>query len=188
MLNGNEFSIAEWMTILGVIITNDLSLTAQASTVQATVSGRLGTLHRIGPGLNFRTHLQLYNAFIKSRLLYRLLVWGNCPMTCQHAIDRTLRRCTRFVFNVNEAELPRNAFNITNICSFSHCILISNVSTVFKSINLDKIDDFSFFKLRACVYQRTKKATEVNRIKAPIVCRKCDDYFFYQLDLHLGTN
>ena len=159
MLNGNKLSIAERMIILGFIITNDLSWTAQASKVQATISGRLSVLHHLGPALNFRTCLQLYNAFIKSRLLYCLPVWGNCPMTCQHAIDRTLRRCARFVLNVNEAELTRNVFNITSICSLSHCVLISNVSTVFKSINLDKINDFSSFKLRACVSQRTTRAT-----------------------------
>jgi Reverse transcriptase (RNA-dependent DNA polymerase) len=178
MLNGNELSIVERMTILGVIITNDLSWTTQARKVQATISGRLSVLRRLGPVLNFRTRLQLYNAFIKSRLLYCLPVWGNCPMTCQHAIDRTLRRCARFVLNVNEAELTRNVFNITNICSLSHCVLISNVCTVFKSINMDKTDGFSPFKLRACVSQRTTRATESNKIEASIVCRKCDDYCF----------
>ena len=104
MLNGNELSIAEWMTIPGVIITNDLSWTAQASKVLAAISGRLSVLRRLGPGLNFRARLQLYNAFIKSRLVYCLSVWENCPMTCQNAIDRTLRKCARYVLNVNEAE------------------------------------------------------------------------------------
>ena len=106
---------------------------------------------RLGPALNFGTHLQHYNAFIKLRFVILPTTWGNCSMTCQHAIDKTLRRCARFMLNVNEAKLTGNVFNITNICSLSHCVLISNVSTVFKSINLDKIDDFSSFKLRACV-------------------------------------
>ena len=172
MLNGNELSIAERMTILGVIIPNYLSWTAQARKVQAVNSKHLNVLHRLGAVLNFRTRLQLYNAFITSRLLYCLPVRSNCPMTCQHAIDRILK-CARFVLNFNEAELTRNVFNITNICSLSHC-----VSTVFKSINLDKIDDFSSFKLRACVSQRTTRVTESNKAEAPIVCRKCDDYCF----------
>ena len=127
--------------------------------------------------LNFRICLQLYNAFIKSHLLYCLPMWGNCPMTCQHTIDTTLI-CARFVLHVNEAELTRNVFNITNICSVSHYVLISNVSTIFKSIKLDKIDDFSSFKLRACVSQKTTRAAKSNKIEAPIVCRKCDDYCF----------
>ena len=74
MLNGDELSIAERMTILGVIIPNYLSWTAQASKVHAAISKRLSVLHRLGPVLNFRTHLQLYNAFITSRLLYCLPV------------------------------------------------------------------------------------------------------------------
>ena len=102
-------------------------------------------------------------------------MWGNCSMTCQHAIDKTLR-CAHFVLNVNEAELTRNDFTIIN--SFSHYFLIANMSTIFKSIIIDKIDNFSSFKLRTCVSQRTKRATESNKIEAPIVCRKCDDYCF----------
>ena len=55
---------------------------------------------------------------------------------------------------------------------------MSNVSSVFKSINMDKIDDFSSFKLCACVSQRTTRASESNKIDAPIAFRKCDDYSF----------
>ena len=131
MLNGNELSIAERMTILGVIITNNLSWTALASKVQAAISGRFSVLRRLGPVLNFITRLQLYKVFIKSSLLYYLPVWGNCPMTCQHTIDRTQGRCAHFGIHVNKAELPRNIFNITNICCLSQCVLVSNASTFF---------------------------------------------------------
>ena len=88
---------------------------------------------------------------------YCLPMWGNCPMTCQYAIDKTLRRCARFVLNVNDAELPRNVFNITNICSLLLYILISKRSTVFKSINLNKIDDFSSFKQCTRKYLREQQ-------------------------------
>ena len=77
-------------------------------------------------------------------------MWGNCSMTCQHAKDRIFR-CARFVLNVNDAELIRNVFSITNSCSLSHCVLIFNVSTVFKS----------------------------NKIEASIACLKCDDHCFF---------
>ena len=43
---------------------------------------------------------------------------------------------------------------------------------------MDKIEDFNSFKLRACVSQKTTKATENNKIEALIVCLKCDDYYF----------
>ena len=81
-------------------------------------------------------------------------------------------------FKYNQSNNSHYYLGITNICSLSHCVLISNVSSVFKSINLDKFGDFSSFKLRACVSQRTTRVTESNKIEAPIVCQKRGDYCF----------
>ena len=76
------------MTILGVIITSNLSWAMQADKVRSKMNGHLGVLRCFGQLLNYRSRLQLFNAFIKPVLTYCLPVWGNCPVLCQRAMDK----------------------------------------------------------------------------------------------------
>ena len=124
MQNGHALALVERMTVLGVVLTNDLSWFAHASYIQGKLSGRLEALRRLSPSLNFRTRLQLFNAFVKPVFLYCLPVWGNCSVARQHFFDRLLTRCARFVLNDYTATLSSRTFVDTTICSFSNYVFI----------------------------------------------------------------
>ena len=96
-LCGQAIEIVDKMTILDVVLTNNLSWTAHANHVKSKISGRLGVIRRFGPSLNFRSHLQMFNIFIKPSLIYCLPVWGNCSLSCQHIFDTLRLRCTKYV-------------------------------------------------------------------------------------------
>ena len=147
MLNGQALALVERMTVLGVVLTNDLSRCAHASYIQGKLSGRLGALRRLSPSLNFRTRLQLFNAFVKPVFLYCLPVWGNCSVACQHVFDRLLTRCARFVQKDYTTTLSSRTFVDTAICNFSHYVFMNNVFTVFKYLHSPRVDDFTNFVL-----------------------------------------
>ena len=130
MLNGQALALVEQMTVLGVVLTNDLSWCAHASYIQGKLSSRLGVLRRLSQSLNFRTRLQLFNAFVKPVFLYCLPVWGNCSVACQRVFGRLLTRCARFVLNDYTATLSSRTFVVTAICNFSHYVFMNNVFSV----------------------------------------------------------
>ena len=62
-LNGHNLTVVDRMTLLGVILTNELSWSAQAMHVQSKMNSRLGVLKRFGRSLNFRARLQFFKCF-----------------------------------------------------------------------------------------------------------------------------
>ena len=56
-INDQLLTVVTEMTILGVIITSDLSWTMQADKVRSKMNGRFGVLRRFGQLLNYRSRL-----------------------------------------------------------------------------------------------------------------------------------
>ena len=130
VINDQSVAVVTEMTILGVIITSDLSRTMQADKVRSKINGHLAVLRRFGQLLNYRSRLKLFNAFIKPVLRYCLPVWGNCPVLCHRAIDRTLTRCVHFILHGNAALLSQRVFDDTFICTFNYLVIIANAFCV----------------------------------------------------------
>ena len=66
MLNGQALALVEQMTVLGVVLTNDLSWFAHASYIQGKLSGRLGALrdvlaHHLTSELGYNSSMPLLN-------------------------------------------------------------------------------------------------------------------------------
>ena len=126
--------------------------------VQSKVNSRRGVLKRFGLSLNFRTRLQLFIAFILPLLTYCLLVWGHGSLVQQQVFDHTLTRCARYVLNDDYVLLSRRVFKDTGKCKFSDYVLINDMFTVFKCINLPNLDNFSIITILNSVSQRSFRA------------------------------
>jgi hypothetical protein len=111
-------------------------------------------------------------------LSYCLPVWGHCPISNQHAIDRTLKRCICYILNVNNACFSKQTFNDTGICTFAQFVEMNDAFTVFKYIHSPPFDDFSTIILLISVSQRAYRATESNKIVESHFKRKTDDLCF----------
>jgi hypothetical protein len=183
-LNDHNLTVVDRLTLLGVILTNELSWSVQALHVQRKMNSRLGVLKRFSSSMNFRTRLQLFNAFILPLLTYCLPVWGHCALAQQHAFDHTLTRCARYVFNDEHVHLSRHVFMDSNICKFSDYVLMNDVFTVFKYIHLPNLDDFSIITTLNSVSQRSSRAAESNKIVVPNFNRKMDDLCFLSTGLN----
>ncbi len=184
MLDGSSLETVRQITLLGVIIADDLSWSLQANKVRAKVNGRLGVLRRFGRVLNTKTRLQLYNAFVKPHLMYCLPVWGNCRVSNQHDFDRALRRCACFVLNDSSVTLSKTVYEFTYIGTFACHVLFANAVTMFKTIHNVPLDDFSCVNLSSSVCCRTSRATESNKIVARVLKHKSDNFSF----LYGGVN
>ena len=145
--------------------------------VRAKMNGRLGVLKRFGQLINYNTRKQLFNAFIKPVLTYCMPVRGNCPVSCQHAFDKTLVRCARYILSDNNAELSKQVFSDTSICPFNYLVFIANATCVYRIVNSAPLDDFSSFILLSTVSQRLSRATESKKLILPKLCHKADNYF-----------
>ena len=74
MLDGRTLVTIDYVTILGVVICSDLSWLRQAHAVCGKICGRLAALRHLGNCMNTNTHRQVFNGFVKSRLMYCLPV------------------------------------------------------------------------------------------------------------------
>ena len=183
-LNGHNLTVVDRMTLLGIILTNELSWSAQAMHVQSKMNSRLGVLKHFGRSLNFRSRLQLFNAFVLPLLTCCLPVWGHCSLAQQHAFDHTLTRCARYVLNDDYMFLSRRVFKDTGICKSSDYVLINEIFTVFKYIHLPNLNDFSIIRTLNSVSQHSSRAAESSKIDAPKFDRKTDDLCFLSTGLN----
>ena len=178
VIDKEQLTVVRQMIILGVTITDDLSWTPQADKVRAKMNGRLGVLKRFGQLINYNTRKQLFNAFIKPVLTYCMPVWGNCPVSCQHAFDKTLVRCARYILSDNNAELSKQVFSDTSICPFNYLVFIANATCVYRIVNSAPLYDFSSFILLSTVSQRLSRAIESKKLILPKLCHKADNLCF----------
>ena len=69
-LNERTLNVVNQITILGVIIDNHLSWSAQAEKVLGKVNGRLAVLRRVSSSLNKNTRQQVFKAFVYPHLIH----------------------------------------------------------------------------------------------------------------------
>ena len=93
------------LAILGVTISFDLNWNCHIDHVAKKVSSKTGALHRFGHSLNSCTRQRLHNTFLLPHFLYSISVWGNCSKFAEHQLDRSMKRCKRFILNCKDAEL-----------------------------------------------------------------------------------
>ena len=105
-------------------------------------------------------------------------MWGNCPVLCQRAMDRTLTRCVHYILHDNAALLSQRVFDDTFICTFNYLVTISNAFCVYKTINSAPLDDFSSFTLLSTVLQRLSRASESKKLVLPQLCFKAGNLIF----------
>jgi hypothetical protein len=178
-INGQALNNVENIRILGVTITSKLDWTEHGQSVCAKMNGRLCVLRRLGHVLNMRSRLQLFNAFIKPHLQYCLPVWGNCSVALQHAFDKTLIRCVRYILaDSNIHDLNRRILDCTHIFKFTQFVTMANVITVFNILHSPKNIDYFVCTLLTDLSQRTSRSVEANKIVVPVFKHKSDDLCF----------
>ena len=135
-LGSHALTKVQKLSLLGVIISDDLSWTCQSRRVRAKVTSRMAAIKRFGRCLNVNTRLIAYNAFIKPHLDYCLPVWGNTCTSVASELDRTLARCLRTISGSHTSTFSRASLETYGICDFTTHVFISNVLAIHKQLHL----------------------------------------------------
>ena len=121
------------MRLLGVVFTPDLNWAVHASNAQKSVSKMIGVLNILGSTFNYQTHQRVVKAFVLSKLMYCLPIWGHLECGSRTAMDHTLLRMARVVLGNRAALLDRNTYTATGILPITElaamkCILVVHLA------------------------------------------------------------
>ena len=76
------------LRLLRVQFAENLSWAAYGNAIVKKVNCMLGTIWRAGSVVNVKARLQMYEAFVRPRLLYCLPIWSNCDKTTANELDK----------------------------------------------------------------------------------------------------
>ena len=92
-IRAQHLSELKHLTVLGVIISDDLSWDSQSRKVRAKISSRMAAICHFGRSLKFNTCLIAFNIFIRPHLDYCLQVWCNSFLSITKDMDKVLLQC-----------------------------------------------------------------------------------------------
>ena len=127
------------LTVLGVIISDDLSWDSQSRKVRAKISSRMTAICRFGRSLNFNTRFIAFNAFIRPHLDYCLPVWGNFSLSITKDMDKVLVRCARVIHGQRDIKLSSLTEKSCGLCDFAMLVFISSVIAMFYQLRSSAI-------------------------------------------------
>jgi hypothetical protein len=98
-INGNIISRVLDFEYLGLVINYKLDWNSHISRLISSISRYAGTFWRLRRVVTTRTLLNLYFAYIHSRLLYMLPVWGGAPGPLLVRVQRIQSRILKCIFH-----------------------------------------------------------------------------------------
>ena len=119
VINNITIDSSVWLTILGVTISFNLNWNCHIDHVAKKVSSKIGALHRFDHSLNSCTRQRLHNTLLLPHFLYYISIWGNCSKSTEHQLNRSMKRCKRFILNCNDAELHASDWAALHVTPFS---------------------------------------------------------------------
>ena len=96
---------SQYVRMLGVVISSDLSLEKHASNVSATGFHHLRQLRRIGRSVNRDSAATLVHSFVTSRVDYSNAVFAAAPKVTTNKLQRVLNAAARVVTTHRHAEV-----------------------------------------------------------------------------------
>ena len=130
-IGAQHLSVVQQLTVLGVIISDDLSWDSQSRKVRAKISSCIAAICRFGRSLNFNTRLIAFNAFICHHLDYCLPVWGNSSLSIIKVMDKVLVRCARVIHGQCDIKLSSLTMTSCSLCDFATLVFMSNIIAMF---------------------------------------------------------
>ena len=129
-------------TLLGVVISSDLSWSNHSRLIRAKMLSHLGDIRRFGRCLNAKARLLAYNTFVRPHLNYYLPLWGNTNVETTRELGRVLTRCLRTISGSQASTFSRDTFDSYNICDFATQVCINNALTLFVQFHLPRERQF----------------------------------------------
>ena len=166
------------LTILGVTISFDLNWNCHIDHVAKKVSSKTGALRRFGHSLNSCTRQRLHNTFLLPHFLYCISVWGNCSKFAEHQLDRSMKRCKRFILNCKDAELLASDWAALHVTSFSSLCMFHNIQQIHKLI-FQADENNSISQLSLSLFSSTTRASQGKKLASQISRSCCDNCFYY---------
>lgn len=175
-LGSHALTKVQKLSLLGVIISDDLSWTCQSRRVRAKMTSRMAAFKRFGRCLNVNTRLIAYNAFIKPHLDYCLPVWGNTCTSVASELDRTLARCLRTISGSHTSTFSRASLETYGICDFTTHVFMSNVLAIHKQLHLPT--EHRAFNPCLLTASHDTRASQSNKLVLQCIKRTNDHYCF----------
>ena len=98
-LNGTEIKCEGSLKLQGVTIDYQLNFDLHISNICKKAARQINVLLRLSKFLTIETKYLIYKSFIRSRFIFRPLVWHFCSKTSSAMIENLQYRALQLVFN-----------------------------------------------------------------------------------------
>ena len=116
--SGASIAASTELRILGVIISDDLKWSKQATHVRKSISNMVNVLNLFGTSLNNKIRKHIFNSFVSPKMHFCAPVW--CWVGPSHikSMNHIIQRATRVILHNSRAELNHNIFTATELLPF----------------------------------------------------------------------
>ena len=135
-LGAQYLSVLQQLTVLGVVISNDLSCHSQSHKVHVKISSCIPVFCHFSHSLNFNSCLIAFNAFISLQLDYCLPVWGYFQWQISTDMDMVLLECAQVLHCQHNIKLSSLTMKSCSLCDYATLVYMSNVIAMFYQLRL----------------------------------------------------
>jgi hypothetical protein len=130
--NNHTIDIVESFKYLGLIIDSEIDWKYHVDSVASKISPYIGMLYRIRPFIEEKTAMQIYYAYIHSRLSYCLPVWSSCSLDLKMRLQRLQNKAMKAIrmkpFRTPTVELYDNRLvSFLQLCDYEAILFIHKV-------------------------------------------------------------
>ena len=93
----NEIKKVDKFKYLGLVLDEKLNWKFHVDSVSSCIAPYVGMLKRIRPFVNEKTAMQIYYAYIHSRLSYCLPVWSSCSLEQKMRLQRLQNKAVKYI-------------------------------------------------------------------------------------------
>ena len=125
------------LRILGVTLTADFKWSVHAANTGRSITKMVGIFNRFSCSFNTDSRCRIFNAFIKPKMIYCLLVWYNMNKNAENAADHILCRAAHVILHSKHTALDRNTFRINGIMPFTLMSSLKCLATIHTLLQCD---------------------------------------------------
>ena len=116
--SGASIAASNELRILGVIISDDLKWSKQATHVRKSISNMVNVLNRFGTSLNNETRKRIFNSFVSPKMHFCTPDWCWVGPSDLKSMNHTIQRAARVILYNSRAELNHDIFTATGLLPF----------------------------------------------------------------------
>lgn len=111
IVNSTRIEEAETFKYLGLIFDRHLKWTPHIKCLQRSLSSTCGLLWKVSKYVPTKQLVDMYHAFVQSKLQYLVSIWGNAAKTALKPLQSTQNRCLKAVFRKPRLHATLELFN-----------------------------------------------------------------------------